>query len=87
MFLVGLRRKEGLEQPFNAVDLPDVTQFFERSDALAHDWSFAWTIVDFLDGNGMCGASINRTGVVTNRDELALIIKHRPILLNKVVDE
>ena len=43
--------------------------------------------MDFLDGDRMCRASINRAGVIANRDELALIIKYRPILLDKVVDE
>jgi hypothetical protein len=43
--------------------------------------------MNFLDGDGTCRASINRAGVITNRDELSLIIKDRPILLNKAVDE
>ena len=40
-----------------------------------------------LDSNRMGGASINRAVVVTNREELSLIVKHRPILLNQAVDE
>ncbi len=63
-----------------------MTHFFKRSNALAHDWNFARTTVDFLDGNGTCRASIDRAGVIANRDELALIIKYRPILLDKAVD-
>ena len=51
MLLVWLRRKKGFEQPFTVMDLTDVTHFLERSDALAHDWNFARTIVDFLDGD------------------------------------
>ena len=53
-----------------------MTKFFERSDAFAHDGSFAWTIMDFLDSNGTGGASINGADLVANREELALIIKH-----------
>ena len=64
-----------------------MAHLFKRSDALAHDWYFARTIVDFLDGNGTCRASINRAGVIANRDELALIVEYRPILLDKAVDE
>ncbi len=49
--------------------------------------NFAWSIMDLLDSDRMGEASINRAGVVTNREELALIVKHRPILLNQAVDK
>ena len=35
----------------------------------------------------MGGASINGAGVVANREKLALIIEHGPILLNEAVDK
>ena len=43
--------------------------------------------MDLLDSDRTGGASINRAGVVTNGEELALIVEHRPILLNQAVDE
>jgi hypothetical protein len=43
--------------------------------------------LDLLDSDRMGGASINRAGVVTNREELSLIVKYRPILLNQAVDK
>jgi hypothetical protein len=43
--------------------------------------------MDLLDSDRTGGASINRAGVVTNREELALIVEHRSILLNQAVDK
>jgi hypothetical protein len=87
MLLVRLGGKECLEKPFTIMDLLDVTHFFERSNASTHYRNFTWSIMDLLDSDRTGGASINRAGVVTNREELALIVEHRPILLNQAVDD
>jgi hypothetical protein len=86
MLLVRLGGEECLEKPFTIMDLSDVTHFFERSNAFTHYRNFTWSIMDLLDSDRTGGSSINRAGVVTNGEELALIVEHRPILLNQAVD-
>ena len=87
MLLVRLGGKECLEKPFTIMDLSDVTHFFERSNAFTHYRNFTWSIMDLLDSNRTGGASINRAGVVTNREELALIVEDRPVFLEQLIHE
>ena len=59
MLLVRLGRKKRLKKPFTIMDLPDVTKFFEGTDAFAHNRGFTWSIMDLLDSNRTSGACIH----------------------------
>ncbi len=43
--------------------------------------------MDLLDSNRTGRACINGACVIPNREELALLIEHRPIVLNKAIDK
>jgi hypothetical protein len=86
MFLMRFWGKESLELPLAVMDLVNVTKHFKGGDAFAHDWNFPWTIMYLLDRNGSCCTRINDTAVVLDRDELAFVVKDRPVFLNEAVD-
>ncbi len=86
MFLMRFRGKESLELPFAVVDLANVAERFQCGDAFAHDRNLPWPVMNLLDRNGSCCTSIDDTAVVLDRDELAFVVKDRPVFLNEAVD-
>ncbi len=48
-----------------------------------HNWDLAGAIVNVLDANRAGAAGVDGALVIFDRDELTLVIKHRPILLQK----
>jgi len=42
--------------------------------------------MNLLDRNGSCCTCIDDTAVVLDRDELAFVVKDRPVFLNEAVD-
>ena len=42
--------------------------------------------MNLLDRNGSCNTCIDDTAVILDRDELAFVIKDRPVFLNEAVD-
>ncbi len=63
-----------------------MTKRFKGGDAFAHDRNLPWTIMYLLDPNGYCCTRINDTAVVLDKDELAFVVKDRPVFLNEAVD-
>jgi hypothetical protein len=86
MFLMRFWGKEGLELPFVVMDLVNVVKHFEGGDARMHDRNLPWAIMNLLDRNGSCVTCIDDTAVILDRDELAFVIKDRPVFLNEAVD-
>ena len=86
MFLMRFRGKEGLELPFAVMDLVNVAKQFEGGDTLAHDRNLPWAVMNLLDRNESCFTCINDTAVILDRDELAFVLKDRPVFLNEAVD-
>ena len=86
MFLMGFRGKESFELPLAVMDLANMTELFEGGDAFAHDRNLTWSVMNFLDRNGSCCTCVDDTAVVLDRDELAFVVKDRPVFLNEAVD-
>ena len=86
MFLMRFRGKESLELPLAVVDLANVAECFECGNAFAHDRNLPWPVMNLLDRNGSCCTCIDYTAVVLDRDELAFVVKDRPVFLNEAVD-
>ena len=86
MFLMRFRGKESFELPLAVMDLANMTELFEGGDALAHDRNLTWSVMNFLDRNGSCCTRVDDTAVVLDRDELAFVVKDRPVFLNEAVD-
>ena len=86
MFLMRFRGEEGLELPLTIMDLANVAKRFEGGDAFVHDRNLPWAVMNLLDRNGSCGTCIDDTAVVLDREELAFVIKDRPVFLNEAVD-
>ena len=86
MFLMRFRGKESLELPLAVVDLANVAEHFECGDAFAHDRNLPWPVMNLLDRNGSCRTCIDDTAIVLDRDELAFVVKDRPVFLNEAVD-
>ena len=86
MFLMRFRGKESLELPLAVVDLANVAECFECGNAFAHDRNLPWPVMNLLDRNGSCCTCIDDTAVVLDRDELAFVVKDRPVFLNEAVD-
>ena len=85
MFLMRFRGKESLELPLAVVDLANVAECFECGNAFAHDRNLPWPVMNLLDRNGSCCTCIDYTAVVLDRDELAFVVKDRPVFLNEAV--
>jgi hypothetical protein len=79
MFLMRFRGKEGLELPFAIMDLANVAKPFEGRDALTHDRNLPWAVMNLLDRYGSCVTCIHDTAVILDRDELAFVVKDRPV--------
>ncbi len=62
-----------------------MAEFCEQRNALARDWYFARAIVDLLDADGTCSASVDDTLVVLDRNKLVLVIKEGPIALDETI--
>jgi hypothetical protein len=86
MFLMRFQGKEGLELPFAIMDLANVAKRFEGGDAFVHGRNLPWAVMNLLDCNGSCFTCINDTAVVLGRDELAFVVKDRPVFLNEAID-
>ena len=86
MFLMRFWGRENLELPLAIMDLVNVAKCFEGGDAFAHDRILLWAIMNLLDRNGSCCTCIDDTAVVLDRDELAFVVKDRPVFLNEAVD-
>ncbi len=86
VFLMRFRDKESLELPLAVVDLANVAERFKCGDAFAHDRNLPWPVMNLLDRNGSCCTCIDDTAVVLDRDELAFVLKDRPVFLNEAVD-
>jgi hypothetical protein len=84
MFLMRFWGKDSLELPFAVMDLANVTKLFKGGDAFAHDGNLPWTVMNLLDCNGC--TRIDDTAVVFDWDELAFVVKDRPVFLNEAVD-
>ena len=54
VLLMGLWREKCLEKPLAIMDLADVIQFRQISDALSHDRYLPGAVVDLLDGDRLC---------------------------------
>ncbi len=81
MFLVGFWCKKGFKQPFTIMDLT-----LEGCNALAHNWSLVWPIMDFLHADWARPASVNNTLVIFDGDELPFILKNGPVFLDEAID-
>jgi hypothetical protein len=86
MFLMRFRGKESFELPLAVMDLANMAEGFEGGDAFAHDWNLTWSVMNLLDRNGSCCTCVDDAAVVLDRDELAFVVKDRPVLLNEAVD-
>ena len=86
MFLVGFQCKKGFKQPFAVVDLTNMAQLLEGCNALAHNWSLAWPIVDFLHADWARLASVDNTLVIFEGDKLPFIVKNGPVFLDEAID-
>ena len=86
MFLMRFQGKGSLELPLAVMDLVNVAKRFKGGDAFAHDRNLPWAIMNLLDRNGSCCTCIDDTAVVLDRDELAFVVKDRPVFLNEAVD-
>ena len=73
-------------EPAPIVNLTDVPHLFEASDRLPHNRKFLWAILDVLDGDGRCIASVNYAYVILDGHPYPTIVKHGLVLLNKSVD-
>jgi hypothetical protein len=69
------------------VNLLDVTNFLEGSNAFAHNWRLLRTIVEFLNGNRMHQASVDGARVTDDWNELPFIVEYRPIFLDDMLGE
>ena len=78
--------EQGFEEPGSIMDLANVAELFEFSNAITHDGDFTRAVVDLPDGDWSGIASINDTLVIFDGDEQALIVEHRPILLDEGED-
>ncbi len=81
MFLMRFGGKEGLELPFSVMDLANVATHFEVGDVLTHDRNLSWAVMNLLDRTGSCVTCIDDTAVILDRDELAFVVKDRPVFL------
>ncbi len=86
MYLVGFWCKKGFKQPLAVVDLTDMAQLLEDCNALVHNWSLAWPIVDFLHADWVHLASVDNTLVISDGYELPFIVKNRLVFLDEVID-
>jgi hypothetical protein len=68
------------------MDLIDVTKLFQQRDAMPHYPDFPRSIIDFLDADGACAASIDGAFEVLDWDELAIVTKNRPVPAEKLAD-
>jgi hypothetical protein len=86
VLLVWLRGQESFEEPPTVVDLANLAKLCKQRDTLAHDGNFAWFIVDLLDADGVSINCVDQAGVVFNWDELPLVIKNGPVLLQQLIN-
>ena len=87
VLLMGLWSEQCLEHPLSALDLTDVAQLFERRNTFPHYRNLPRTVIDILHTDRSCRASVNGTFIVLDGDELSLIIKNRPVFLEKFIDQ
>ena len=64
-----------------------MANILEGSNGGPHDRDLPWPIEYLLDGNEPCILSINDTLIVLDWDIDILVIKNRPILLDKCIDD
>ena len=86
MLLMGLWREKCLEEPLAIVDLADVVEFCQISDALPHDWDFAGSVMNFLDSDWLRRPSVDNASIILYGDELPFIVEHAPIFLDEAID-
>ncbi len=68
------------------MNLTDVAHLLEANDCLAHDREFLWAILDILDSDGRCVASVNDTLIVLYGRPYPALIEYRPVLFDKGVN-
>jgi hypothetical protein len=81
VLLVWLRGQQYFEHPSAAVNLAYVTQLLERRNTLSHNRDLPRTVIDILHTNRSCRTGVNGTFIALDRDELAFIVKDRPVFL------
>jgi hypothetical protein len=81
VFLMGFRGEECLEQPAAFMNLLNVANLFEGSDALPHYRNLPWAVKNFLDRYGFGGASVDDALVIADGREGSTLVEHAPILL------
>jgi hypothetical protein len=86
MLLMRFWSKKCFEKPSTVCDLVYLPYLFKGSDCLTHDGNFFWSIVYLLDGDWRRVPGVDHAFVLFDGDEDSLLVKYRPVFLNKVVD-
>lgn len=75
-----LRGKQGFEEPGAVVDLSDVADLLECSNAFPHDRDLPWAVENFLDSDRRGGTGVDDALVIANGREGATFVKDAPVL-------